>query len=548
MKRIFIFKTILLMLFITISSVPATAVQQDEALLLFAKARSLALDGEFLKAIAGFENVIELYPESRKIADSHFYIGYCKEQLSDRQGAFDEYKFVVDNFDANLIVSRKSLSRAVYLARSLSREKGDRYSSFLNSVMTKKKEYDDQRIIAAINLAEEGDWSGKDVLIEGLFSSSVPVQVKISEVLAPIAEDKEVSSALRKTLVRRAHPLVRINAINGLARNLDDDENIEVLTNVVKNESNETVRTFAARVAVDIAEEPKVREALETYILRTNSPSGLYLIGNKLITRYKDQRFEGVLKKRLRVERNPVMKLSVVNLVKEELMDEESVVLLEDLSNSPEVEIRVNALRSLKDKTSRPEVEYIFVEKLKTDPAPEVKVTAISGLKHKAGDEEVRSVFISVMNKSEDPSVVTSSVKVLSPVAHDPEVREALLNQLGRAEDPAIIGQVTRALMASVEEETVQKAIIDFLNSDGRGVGQKVSVLNALDDRSKPLLIEKLDNLFSQESDERLIEAYQRYKESTREYSYEFKWKMAVPEKPGVYKPAEPAKKKPDPR
>jgi hypothetical protein len=485
------------------SGLPA-AIQQDQALALYSNGIDLVMDGNFSEALVIFENMTELYPESRRIPDARFYIGYCLEKLNKPEEAFQNYKAITNSYDSNLMAFRKAAKRASFLARKLSKTKNDQYNVYLQALIDKNKDYSNTQLIAAIKLAENGDWSNKDLLISGLTNAPLPVQLKISELLVKKRSDSKVAQAFRQSIERRSHPVIRLNAVKALSGNMQSETDRKIMIDLVNSDSEDTLRTVAANALLPLIDNKQVKEALKSFVAEVPDHRSLHIISEKLLLTDEADQFSIVLKNRLVKENNPLVKMTISNLLNDDKGDKDVLFVWTTLANSPEPEVRVKALHELKTETQNPLVLKEFIRRAEEDKDVEVQVTAISGLKGKVDREEVQSVIIKVIEKSDDPAVVSSSVRVVANYSYVPEIRKSMIRQLKQTNHPVVVNNIANALTVHPGEAEVVSAIIEFLRSDKKFLDAKLALLNGLSSEFVSSLFDELSTIAKEATDPRL--------------------------------------------
>lgn len=512
-KRILMSMNVYSIISLILISIVAVQVQgsvepgtQESSRVLYQDAIKLMFQNKYTEAIAKFDSLLINFPQSFRVADSAYNIGFCYERLGNRKEAFNRYKNVISTYSGT-IAARRAMPRAIGLARSLRHTAGDEYDNFLKGSIYFGSA---SARLSAMRMAELGNWQRIDLIIEAMEQGSLFEQMRASDLLRFKVNEVQVQNAFKKVLEGSKHPYVKMNALMALSRIRGDESVKNIFISMMLKEPDVNLRSNAARSLSVNIEEKSVKEAFSTVIQQEEDPLVLQVVSNIVLSDDKKEYFAPFVVKRLENEDDPMVKMVLsTSLQITKYQSPKVEVVVRSMTDNPKPEIRINALKILKPKSSDPEIQYIFIDTLKNDPNESVRIVAVNGLKDQAEDDKVREVLIEIINTTEDVSLATTSIKAVGTFVQVPKVRKDLVFTLKRAEAPIVANQIVHVLAPELRNPEVKGVIFDILRQPGKNE-VKYAVAEALNeaDFHVEYLSREFQDLFLHEENEQLSNFY----------------------------------------
>ena len=165
-------------------------------------AKTCCIKQQWDEALTKFEEIVEIYPQSKYVDDAHFWIGYCLEKMPDRQSdAFMQFDNVVNKFpqspwNDDAIIHQITIAEELYLAGN------EQYHNFLKEAFNSSNT--DIRNRAALALGRLNDKIALPVLEKlardeelGLMAKDVIAYLANADTVQEVYNGK---SASQKTL------------------------------------------------------------------------------------------------------------------------------------------------------------------------------------------------------------------------------------------------------------------------------------------------------------------------------------------------------------
>jgi tetratricopeptide (TPR) repeat protein len=441
---------------------------QDPGLPAYVEARRLMLSGRFAEAAEKFESYLAAFSKSHRADDSLYYLGYCREQLGQKQQAFKRYVEVLENYKGANTYQR-ALRRAIDLARELRRTKGDEYDKFLlTNTLGGAKDY--YAIQSAINLAESGDWNGLPLLITGLQTGDQLQQIRIAGLLRTRVRIPDVRDALEKALATSNNDIVRMTATSALFGMTQLESVREALALALERDPNRMVKiTSAAALSTHLAEK-RVEQAYLKAIGNERDPIVLINVIDNIRAHEISETMKEEIIRRFEQENNPVIKYALMNGIQGRI----AIEIAEDsfafsLIDNPAPLVRLHALNMLAPRMNDPKVKEVVIDTLKSDPNISVKIAAVTVLAGKVAEKDVREAMITVtLQYEEEISLASSAIRVLSTHVEIPEIRGQLVMMLkDEKSQPAMVtAELVAGLTPVAEMPEVQDAMLDLLEKN----------------------------------------------------------------------------------
>jgi tetratricopeptide (TPR) repeat protein len=480
---------------------------QDASLLLYRDAFEQLLKGDYTAAATKFETLLSTFPDSYKAPDAAYNLGYCLEKLRNESEAFDQYTSLINNYP-NSFAAMKARHKAVYLAKQLRREPGDKYDAYLSSLMQAANEESRRR--TAIHMAEIGNWSGLDLLLEGLKEGSDFQKIRISELLRVKINVPEVKAALREAARDSKLPMVRINSLSSLISDLNQEATRDVFIEAMLNDPAGFIRTSSLSTLSRLMDDEEVAEAFEKSLAHEKDTMVLQTAATLAIRNKNSERYVSVITDRLAEEQNPMAKYILTSLLRPVIdKNEHTMVVVRNLAESPDALVRGSALRVLSERSNDPQIKILFVNKLQHDPDENVRMIALNALGDHIEEEQVLEAVVETMTEAESPGLVTISLRTLRPHAHEPIVRTQLLRTLKTVKEPFIAGQVAFVLAPQIRVREVKDTIIEVLQ-EPRDINLKIALTDAISSSTEGAVViaEDLKELYLSETNVNLANRY----------------------------------------
>lgn len=488
------------------------ASDQDSGLRAYVEARRLLLSGRFAEAAEKFESFLSAFAGSHRADDALYYLGYCREQLGQKQVAFSRYKQLLDDYRNSNAFSR-ALERAMDLARELRRAKGDKYDRFLvEYIQTGPGNF--YAIQSAISLAEVGDWRGKTVLIRGLREGDQIQQIRIVNLLTNRLRDSEVRRAMAEALETSHNDIVRMTAASALAGMVRFENVKKALSYALTNDRNTLVKMTAVSALAPHLADGGVTDAFISVIRTERNPMVLVNVVDSLAARGAGKQVTEEIVNRIKLETNPAIKYALVNGIRGRIVIEieEEEVIVTSLMGNPAPAARLHALNLIAPKVHDPKVKSIVVETLKSDPNISVRIAAVTILADQVVEEDVRKVIIEVtMENKNEISFASSAIRVLATHVEIPEIRGELVGMLRAPEvrPPIVTAELVAGLIPVIEFPDVQDVFLEILEeSTDRNI--KLFTLRRIVRLTGEERLERLEELYRKENDPVLAGNYLR--------------------------------------
>jgi hypothetical protein len=484
---------------------------QDLGVTAYQKAVLLLRQGKAAEAAAKFEALLSAYPDSHVADDASFYLGYCWEKLGHKERAFRQYGgFLADERFRGSGRRQMVLSRASEIALELRQVKGDDYDRFLTEVLKSEKS-ECYKLESAYRLAQLGNWSGQDVLLEGLETGDDLQKVRIIELLRYRLSDENVRKAMEAALTKSDNDIVRMTAASALAQFAHMSSVRETMTQALLKDGNPIVRINAVHALARHISEDEVEKAFEQVLLVENDP--IVLRGVIIAVTHSDEegekRFEYKIVKRLKEEKNPLITMTIVDSMRNKVISgEDFEIVVEPLVSDPEPVVRMWAINALAPRVADPKTRIVILNTLENDPNPSVKISALHALSGSTSFEDVRHVFLDLAKTTEDMELKAYTVHALAPHLDIPEVRESLVNIMVSPSSQPIAGElVTMIVPASEKYPEIQDAAIGLLETSN-DLRIKINTAARMVRLIGPERFKRVGNLYLTERNLRLGKAY----------------------------------------
>lgn len=485
-------------------------VHQDASLPLYTEARDLMMAGKYMEAAAKFEALVINFPDSTRASYSEYYLGYCWEQGGNKVKAFKQYRKALDSYPT-FPLSRSFFNRCVNLAKELWQKEGDVYDQYLKSTLRGRHvSSEESRRFSAFCMAEMGNWSGIDLLIEGLDEGSTIEQFRISELLGQRMDLAKVRDALSRALANsRNEEIVRLNALRSLSRYANEGKVQNSLIRAMLEDRSDWVRSRAAFALVRYVTNKNVEDAFMKLVAEERSTFVLQPVLQTLVDRITPDKIRKSLVTRLETEKDPMVKFVITDALEHRFVfDEDAETVLERLAVSPEAHVRMNALRLLGSKSEDPDIKEIFIKRLEEDPDVNVKYIALNAIGKYASDEDVRQALLTTMNSENNIGLVTVSINALKGQVSVPEVRKLFIVKLKQGiPNPVVESQLVGVLTKEIKEPEVRSVFLHILYSPNNPQ-VKSAVADAFADNAVKSDFDDFKALYIKESDKQLADKY----------------------------------------
>ena len=485
----------------------AFSTQQDPGLPVYIEARQLLLEGKYAEAAEKFEAFLSVYNDSRRVDDSLFYLGYCRERLGQKSEAFRQYLSAIDKF-GDTVASRRSFLRALDLAQQLRQKEGDVYDKFLAGNM-ESKTFRSYRLFSAIRLAELGDWRGLDVILEGMETGNDALKVRIASLLGRKIGDRRVIEAFEKALSTSDNEIVRMSAAANLSRVASIKPVRLSLAKAMQVDKNEFVRLTAARTLQLHIDEKEVGQAYSYVIQHDTNPMVISTVIEILGPHIEGENLEKVIVDRIEIEQDPMTKYALMSGLrfKSEIRPPAKFFIRFLEGPAPPL-MKINALNVIAPSVGEPEVRMIVLETMVNDPNGSVKRAAASHLAAYVGEDDVRNAMLTVtLENSDDVILVSTTVRALTPEVKKPEVRGRLVELLRTTESPEIAATVVTGLSTETESADVQLAFLDLIENTN-SVNLKAFTLERFGKVTDVKILDRIEELYCKETNEGIAQLY----------------------------------------
>jgi tetratricopeptide (TPR) repeat protein len=483
---------------------------QDPGLPAYIEARRMMLSGRFAEAAEKFESFLSVFSSSHRADDAMYYLGFCREQLGQKQQAFYRYREVLDRYKSSNAY-RRALERAIDLARELRRAKGDEYDKFLMTyVRTGSGDY--YAIQSAISLAEIGDWSGQPLLVSGLQKGNEFQQIRIANLLLMKLGEEEVRSAYESALKNSRNEIVRMTAASALSSLTQYGTVRQTLALALEKDSNSMVKISAAFALSPHINDKDVEQAFVWVLRFERDPMVLINVVDSMRARDISEPVKQEIVKRFELEPSPMLKYALMNGINDRMKVEISEDVFINLINDPAPAVRLHALNLLAPKADDPRIKEILVSTLKTDPDISVKIASITLLADKVIEKDVRDAMIAAtVEHADETSLASYTIRVLSTHIEIPEIRGQLVELLesDTPRSPIVTAELVAGLTSVAEEPQVQDALLELLEgSADRNI--KMFTLRRIRRIEGDERLKRLEALYKNEKDEVLAGGYLR--------------------------------------
>ncbi len=168
MKISFVGKILIAIFFVSCINVAFAQRNRTSAMQLYNNARKKSMGQNWHDSLREYENLVQQYPRSRYTDDAQFWIGYCLEQIPERQKeAFEAYQKLIDDFPQSTWAD-DALVHQISIAEQLTLSGEPTYRNFLQQQLSNKT--DEVRFQAALALGRLKDERALPVLQE-MFAS-----------------------------------------------------------------------------------------------------------------------------------------------------------------------------------------------------------------------------------------------------------------------------------------------------------------------------------------------------------------------------------------
>ena len=271
MRVSFVGKILLTIFVLNYSNALFAQNKRSSAMQLYNNARKKSMGQNWHGSLREYEHLVRQYPRSRYTDDAQFWIGYCLEQIPERQKeAFDAYQKLIDDFPRSAWAD-DALVHQISIAEQLILSGESSYRNFLQRQLANK--VDEVRFQAALALGRLKDDRAVPVLQKMLTSDTYgETALELIKTLTPeefSAENQPTSAVADEQM---ASPAVTNNSL--------DAKNI---TGADKVLSFEATRYEQYRSMLKSSDRWNHRELLEFglwYILPTDQFSNYFHLTN----------------------------------------------------------------------------------------------------------------------------------------------------------------------------------------------------------------------------------------------------------------------------